>query len=62
VLNKVASIGGRRPQVYRFHKSRVIFQVAAEDWLRQSVGLQPPPRSDVGRLRFFFGLHWNLHG
>jgi hypothetical protein len=62
VLNKVASIRGRQPRLYRFHKSRVIFPVAAEDLLRQFVGLQSPPPSDLGRWRFFFGLQWNFDG
>src|SRR5882757_11164477 len=62
MLHEVPALRGCESQINGLDEMRVIFQVAAENLLREFVGLQPSLGCDLRQLRFLFGLEANFHG
>ena len=61
VLDEVSALRRSQAEVGGLDKARVIFQIAADDLLRQFVGVEALLSGDLGQSGFFVGLKRHFH-
>ena len=62
MLHKFSAVGSRRAKIDCLDEAGIIFQVSAQDLLRQFVGFQTSLSGNLGQLGFLFGLKTYFHG